>query len=527
MIHLDKNADSILPDGLKDSPFGSVFQAIQAVAAEAFDTDPVTWRALIAWGFYISAGIDTLADGQNAAQFLRAALVSEGAPLVKATQTPRELAELLAMWRVYAPTFGQLEDLYRPYAVRADVRPITDAESQMILPVIDTARSFYVAIYDHDWSRPLTIAEAALIAERATPMGSRPRVYYRADTRLYLTVALAYGDVCAAIDASAIADYPLPPAPPGTLMLGPVVASLGAGTSAWLNSTRAQNTARRAYLLYRVLDSTATYPVANAVSLSENYGASNNSVRIQNNGADPLENFVVQYAEIEDACFVRSSQTFWAHTSKILSPGDSDYLYTYTTAIAQYGFGTEIYDPAEYSGFEILKAVRIDANGEHDVPTDGVLELDIQSRFSTVRNISASPVEYNYLIIKLIKAEPSDEIVFDMYFVDNGSSGVTFNANDYWFMCPVDGVLPQGLIDAGFSADSGRLKNYDMYYNPAKYQFSVEIFYGSVRPLGSEVAIDTSNFYVEAQGNGEVWIKSRSAFATPCYGARYRFKFLG
>lgn len=211
MILLDKYTDSIFPPGLAGTPFFDVFCALQKVAAGAFDVAPASWRAVCAWGYYLGFNVAYLAEVPEASAFLRCALVSELAPLVKDTQTPSELAALLLAWRGYTPTFERLEGLYTPFAARADVRPIHDEESQAILPVSETERAFYVKVTDVDWGRPLTLSEAETIAVRATPMGSRPFVYYGFESECRATVS-AFAEVCYMIDAG-LSDSPEPPGP--------------------------------------------------------------------------------------------------------------------------------------------------------------------------------------------------------------------------------------------------------------------------------------------------------------------------
>lgn len=211
MILLDKYADSIFPSGLAGTPFFDVFCALQKVSAGVFDVDPASWRAVCAWGYYLGFNVAYLAGAPEASDFLRCALVSEQAPLVKDTQTASELAALLLAWRGYTPTFERLEGLYPPFAAQADVRPIHDAESQAILPVSETARAFYVKVSAVDWERPLTLSEAETIAVRATPMGSRPFVYYGFESECR-TTASAFADACYMIDAG-LSDSPEPPGP--------------------------------------------------------------------------------------------------------------------------------------------------------------------------------------------------------------------------------------------------------------------------------------------------------------------------
>lgn len=173
---LDAAAD-VLPVGLQPTPFGEVWRALQQVAAQVWDVDPSVYRAGIAWLWYALRNPAALnADGLR--PLLVAALISEQAPLVKDTQTAAELAEYLRLWRDYTPTYPKLEALYSVFAARVEVRPISDAESQGVVPVADRRLAFYLRVEDFDAERPLTLDEVYQIAVRATPLGSRPVPYF-------------------------------------------------------------------------------------------------------------------------------------------------------------------------------------------------------------------------------------------------------------------------------------------------------------------------------------------------------------
>lgn len=171
---LDQNADA-LPYGLLGTPFETVFKALQNVAADVWAVDPSVYRAGIAWGWYALHAPEALSGRR---ELLVAALISEQAPLIKASQTTEELVEYLTQWRVYTPTFPKLEALFGLFGVSADIRPISDADSQMILPVTDTRNAFYVRITGVDWARPFELSEASTLGIRATPLGARPVPYY-------------------------------------------------------------------------------------------------------------------------------------------------------------------------------------------------------------------------------------------------------------------------------------------------------------------------------------------------------------
>jgi hypothetical protein len=66
-----------------------------------------------------------------------------------------------------------------------DVRPITDAEGQAILPHPVERGAFYVIARAIEWGRGLTPEELAIVADRATPLGGKPVVVYAlTDNRL-------------------------------------------------------------------------------------------------------------------------------------------------------------------------------------------------------------------------------------------------------------------------------------------------------------------------------------------------------
>lgn len=193
MIYLDENADTILPYGLKSTPFETVFKALQACAASVWAVDPAVYRAGIAWMYYAVTSPDVLVNISR--DLLSAALISEAAPLVKDTQTPAELVGLLAAWREYAPTYDKLEAVYQFYAASVEVLPITDPESQEVLPIsADYFLQFYVKITEVDWSRPLTLSEAVTIGVNATPIGAHVYPYYGFESNVETFADLAYGD---------------------------------------------------------------------------------------------------------------------------------------------------------------------------------------------------------------------------------------------------------------------------------------------------------------------------------------------
>lgn len=172
---LDSSAD-VLPVGLQPTPFGEVWQALQQVAASVWSVAPSVYRAGMAWLWYAINHPDDLAS-DNLRALLVAALISEQAPMVKDWQTNAELVEYLRLWREYTPTYDKLEAIFALFGVTAQILPISDAESQLVMPVADRRLSFYIRIEAFDSARPLTLAEISQIATRATPLGSRPYPY--------------------------------------------------------------------------------------------------------------------------------------------------------------------------------------------------------------------------------------------------------------------------------------------------------------------------------------------------------------
>lgn len=172
--YLDTSADT-LPAGLHGTPFDAVYQALRSVAASVWAVDPSVYRAGIAWGWYLLHNPGALDDLR---EMVVAALISAQAPMVKDTQTTAELVEYLRIWRSYTPTFERLQAIYATFGVTVDIQPISDEESQSVLPVSDRRLAFYIRVVSMDWSRPLTLVEISEIAARATPLGSRPYPYY-------------------------------------------------------------------------------------------------------------------------------------------------------------------------------------------------------------------------------------------------------------------------------------------------------------------------------------------------------------
>lgn len=204
MIRLDDNADT-LPAGLAGTPFETVYKALRKVAASVWDVNPEVYRAGMAWGWYALHKPGTLAAFRDV---VTAALVSAFAPLVKDTQTDAELAEYLNRWRNYISTASNLAGLFECFGVNIEVLPITDAESQSVVPVDDTRLAFYLRITGIDFSRPLSLSEAVEIARRATPLGSRPFAYYAIPSRVSVPCGPAPEPAFVFVENSTVAELP-------------------------------------------------------------------------------------------------------------------------------------------------------------------------------------------------------------------------------------------------------------------------------------------------------------------------------
>lgn len=207
MIYLDDHADTF-PVGLHGTPFEQVYVAVRSIAAQVWATDPEIYRAGMAWGWYATHKPDALVAFRDV---VVSALISAQAPMIKATQTNAELVEYLRQWRGYRPTFPQLQSLYSLFGAVVDVQPISDPESQAVLPVDNTRLAFYLRIESVDPERPLSLSDAITIAERATPMGSRPYAYYVQESRVSVPVALAPAGVTLWVENDTVASD-LPPA---------------------------------------------------------------------------------------------------------------------------------------------------------------------------------------------------------------------------------------------------------------------------------------------------------------------------
>lgn len=207
MIALDRKADTF-PVGLAGTPFEEVYRALRTVAATVWDIDPLVYRAGMAWGWYALHDPSELVGFRDV---VTAALISEIAPMVKDTQTDSELVEYLRQWRSYTPTFPKLQAIYALFGAVVDIQPISDPESQSVLPVDDTRLAFYIRIESVDFSRPLSLSDAREIAVRATPLGSRPYPYYALETHIPCAVSPAPVGIYIRLDNWETARPPAPP----------------------------------------------------------------------------------------------------------------------------------------------------------------------------------------------------------------------------------------------------------------------------------------------------------------------------
>lgn len=213
-VLLTRDCDTILPYGLKTTPFEAVFKALQYVAGTVWDVDPTAYRAAIAWAYYLTHNREPLIRLRDWLAVLSAIAVSEAVPLVAGYMDAAQLVELLAQWHEYRPSQAALERLYGAYGMAVDVRPITDAEGQAILPHPIERGAFYVIARAIDWGRGLTPDELAIVAERATPLGGKPVVVYAlTDNRLDVAIHARTAGASQVVWSDAPAEEYVPPAP--------------------------------------------------------------------------------------------------------------------------------------------------------------------------------------------------------------------------------------------------------------------------------------------------------------------------
>lgn len=204
MIPIDERADTF-PVGLQGTPFEEVYKALRAVAASVWAVDPTVYRAGMAWGWYALNAPDKLAAFRDV---VVAALISAFAPMIKDNQTDAELVEYLRLWRAYKPTFGALGELFSVFGASVEVLPISDEESQSVVPVSDTRLAFYLRITGIDFSRPLSLSEAVEIARRATPLGARPFAYYAIPSRITVPCGPAPEPAFVFVENNVVAELP-------------------------------------------------------------------------------------------------------------------------------------------------------------------------------------------------------------------------------------------------------------------------------------------------------------------------------
>lgn len=218
-VKLTRDCDTILPYGLKTTPFETVFKALQDVAGTVWDVDPTVYRAAVAWAYYLTHNRTPLVNLRDALTILPAIAVSEAVPLVKDYMDSAQLAELLAQWHDYRPSQAALERLYTAYGMTVDVRPITDDEGQAILPHPVERGAFYVIARAIEWGRGLTPEELAIVADRATPLGGKPVVVYAlTDNRLDVATHARTAGASQVVWSDAPAEEYVPPAPPAQLV---------------------------------------------------------------------------------------------------------------------------------------------------------------------------------------------------------------------------------------------------------------------------------------------------------------------
>lgn len=213
-VKLTRDCDTILPYGLKTTPFETVFKALQDVAGTVWDVDPTVYRAAIAWAYYLTHNRTPLVNLRDALTILPAIAVSEAVPLVKDYMDSAQLVELLAQWHDYRPSQAALERLYTAYGMTVDVRPITDDEGQAILPHPVERGAFYVIARAIEWGRGLTPEELAIVADRATPLGGKPvMVYALTDNRLDVATHARTAGASQVVWSDEPAEEYVPPAP--------------------------------------------------------------------------------------------------------------------------------------------------------------------------------------------------------------------------------------------------------------------------------------------------------------------------
>lgn len=218
-VKLTRDCDTILPYGLKTTPFETVFKALQDVAGTVWDVDPTVYRAAIAWAHYLTHNRTPLVNLRDALTILPAIAVSEAVPLVKDYMDSAQLVELLAQWHDYRPSQAALERLYTAYGMTVDVRPITDDEGQAILPHPVERGAFYVIARAIEWGRGLTPEELAIVADRATPLGGKPVVVYAlTDNRLDVATHARTAGASQVVWSDEPAEEYVPPAPPAQLV---------------------------------------------------------------------------------------------------------------------------------------------------------------------------------------------------------------------------------------------------------------------------------------------------------------------
>lgn len=256
-VKLTRDCDTILPYGLKTTPFETVFKALQDVAGTVWDVDPTVYRAAIAWAYYLTHNRTLLVNLRDALTILLAIAVSEAVPLVKDYMDSARLVELLAQWHDYRPSQAALERLYTAYGMTVDVRPITDAEGQAILPHPVERGAFYVIARAIEWGRGLTPEELASVADRATPLGGKPVVVYAlTDNRLDVATHARTAGASQVVWSDDPAEEYVPPAPPAQLV--PIYVQ--SGTLSYQSSVKYNTDKSNTYCFALYTDDTLSTP---------------------------------------------------------------------------------------------------------------------------------------------------------------------------------------------------------------------------------------------------------------------------
>lgn len=473
---LDATADT-LPPGLIGTPFEAVYRALRAVASGVWDVDPAVYRAGIAWGYYL---LERPAILENFPELVSAALVSEGVPLVRASQTPDELVALLRVWFSYRPTYERLEALLACYAVEAEVRPISDPDCQLVLPVSDTRLAYYIRVLGMDFTRPLSLADVADIARNASPMGANPIAFY-------------------AVSEGATPEY---------------IAPAGSG------------------ILYSFINGGVVSEDVNAlptVSFTDILGADNITV-----GAGNAAGYIQYWA---NGAFTGGGEPWdpsCTYSTTIYYPGDG-------SSVNPCGIFEPISYP--WSGSDYISVKNISQSSKQFRACVIAICASNSAVVETVYNASnvafnafkytLSGTDYYYVLDQTQTDWVSDlsgigyhlnyiDVLCGFRYNDGAWQSVTFTANDYWYSGIMNASDVARINDFGLQADTGRGgfgPNGAVQYNARLVTYRIIDFYSDEAGTQS-VPFDISNFALTGFNYGgyifPVRIDSTNAFATPC-----------